>query len=120
VAKFTIAGENNALAAVNVSSSNGDGGGLAANANRWRRQLGLSELPDTELAKTVTSLDVAGGKASLVDVTGTDARTGQKARLIGAVMPHGTQTWFYKLMGDEKLVEREKDAFMKFVQSVKF
>ncbi len=41
VAKFNLTGDNGATAAVNVSSSNGDGGGLAANVNRWRGQLGL-------------------------------------------------------------------------------
>jgi hypothetical protein len=41
VAKFTLTGDGGATAAVNVSSSPGDGGGLAANVNRWRGQLGL-------------------------------------------------------------------------------
>jgi len=32
----------------------------------------------------------------------------------------GDQTWFYKLMGDEKIVAREKDAFTKFVQTARY
>jgi hypothetical protein len=55
-----------------------------------------------------------------VDMTGTDARTGQKARLIGAIVPQANQTWFYKLMGSEQIVAREKDAFSKFVQTAKY
>ncbi len=119
-AKFVIAGSDNAQAAVNVSMSPGAGGGLAANVNRWRGQLGLGELTESELNQTVTTLEGSGGKATVVDLAGTDTRTGQKTRLIGAVVPQGGQTWFYKLMGNEQLVAREKDAFTSFVQTVKY
>jgi hypothetical protein len=120
VAKFTIAGADNAQAAVNVSMSGGDGGGLAGNVNRWRKQLGLGELSDTDLAKEVSTLDTAQGKVSVVDFSGTDGRTGQKARLVGAVVPQGGQTWFYKLMGSESVVAAQKEAFNKFVQTAKY
>src|SRR5262249_16611478 len=40
LAKFVV-GDGNVQAAVNISSSNGNGGGLEANVNRWRKQLGL-------------------------------------------------------------------------------
>jgi hypothetical protein len=116
VAKFTLTGDGGATAAVNVSSSAGDGGGLAANVNRWRGQLGLQ--PDTEMLQP-PQIDVAGGKASVVDISGTDARTGQPARLVGIIVSLPDQTWFYKLMGDAKVVESQKDAFIQFVQSAK-
>lgn len=119
-AKFTIAGQADAQAAVNVSMSAGDGGGLMANVNRWRQQLGLPPASEEDLSKQTTSIEVSGGKAMVVDMSGTDARTGQPARLIGAVVPQSGQTWFYKLMGDAKIVEGQKDAFTKFVQSVKY
>jgi hypothetical protein len=116
VAKFTLTGDGGATAAVNVSSSPGDGGGLAANVDRWRGQLGLSPSTDS-LAPPV---DIAGGKASLVDFSGTDARTSQPARLVGIVVSLPDQTWFYKLMGDAKVVESQKDAFTQFVKSAKY
>jgi hypothetical protein len=120
VAKFTISGDGGAQAAVNVSMSAGDGGGLAANVGRWRGQLGLGQLSEDELNKLAAPVDTAAGKAMLVDMIGTDARTGQKARLVGVIVPQGGQTWFYKLMGDEQLVGREKDAFSKFVQTARY
>ena len=116
VAKFTLTGDGGATAAVNVSSSTGDGGGLAANVNRWRGQLGLP--PITEIL--TTAIDVTGGKAQLVDLSGTDARTGQPTRLVGVMVPQSGQTWFYKLMGDAKVVEAQKEVFTKFVQTVKY
>ena len=108
VAKFTIAGDSGATAAVNVSSSAGEGGGLVGNVNRWRGQLGLAPLSEAEVNKSVTAIDVQGGKASLVEMSGTDARTGQPTRLVGVIVPQSGQTWFYKLMGDAKVVESQK------------
>jgi hypothetical protein len=120
VAKFTLTGAGGATAAVNVSSSAGEGGGSVGNINRWRGQLGLTSLPDGDVNKLVTTIDVQGGKASLVDLSGTDVRTGQPTRLVGVMVPQSGQTWFYKLMGDAKVVESQKDAFIQFVQGVKY
>jgi len=120
VAKFTIAGEGGAMAAVNVSSSPGEGGGLLGNVNRWRGQLGLSPLSEADANKVVASIDMPGGKASLVEMSGTDPRTSQPARLVGVVVPQAGQTWFYKLMGSPPVVASQKDAFTKFVQGVKY
>jgi len=120
VAKFVVPGGAGAPAAVNVSRSAGDGGGLAANVNRWRRQLGLNELPEPDVNPLATSVEIAGGKATFVDMNGTDAGTGQPVRLMGAMVPQSGQTWYYKLMGDAIVVEAQKDAFRKFVQTVKY
>jgi hypothetical protein len=120
VAKFLLAGSDNAQAAVNVSMSAGDGGGLAGNVNRWRGQLGLKPVDDSELRKLTSTIDTEAGKATLVDMNGTDPRTGQQTRLVGAVVPQGRQTWFYKLMGAESLVGANKVAFAKFVETAKY
>ena len=120
VAKFTLSGTDNAQAAVNVSASAGDGGGLVSNFNRWRGQLGLAPQAEAELKQGVTELEVPGGKALVVEMAGTDARTQQKARLVGAVIPRGGQTWFFKLMGDAAVVEREKAAFTAFLKTVRY
>jgi hypothetical protein len=120
VAKFIISGADNLQAAVNVSMSAGDGGGLLGNVNRWRGQLGLNQQSQAEVDKSVTSVDIQGGKAILVDMSGTDMKSGAKSRLIGAIVPKGQQTWFYKLMGPAALVEQEKNTFTKFVQGVNY
>ena len=120
VAKFVLPGGGDMPTAVNVSKSPGDGGGLLANFNRWRGQLGLTPVAEADLAKELQSLDLPGGKATLADITGQDARTGQKARLLAAVVPRSGETWFYKLMGNAQVVQQEKDAFLKFVQGVKY
>ena len=118
IAKFVI-GSGAATAAVNVSSLAGDGGGLLPNINRWRAQLGQTPLSDDDIAKLPT-IDASGSKATLVEISGTDPRTSQPARLIGVVLPLSGQTWFYKLMGDATLVAQQKDALIQFVQSAKY
>jgi hypothetical protein len=119
-AKYLVKGTGNDQAAVNVSTSSGDGGGLVENVNRWRMQLGLERLAESEINKLVTPLNVGVGKAVLVDMAGADPQTGQKTRLVAAVVAQGSQTWFYKLMGSEPLVQREKDAFSQFVQTARY
>ena len=37
-----------------------------------------------------------------------------------ASVPRDGQTWFYKMMGDDATVAREKDAFVKFVQTARY
>jgi hypothetical protein len=114
VAKYVIAGADG-TAAVNVSSLAGDGGGLLANVNRWRGQLGLPPLE-----AMTDSIEAGDNKMQIVDFAGTDSKTGKPARLVGAIVPQNGQTWFYKLMGDEQVVSQQKDAFIKFIQSAKY
>ncbi|HEU6446877.1 MAG TPA: hypothetical protein VFV23_00380 [Verrucomicrobiae bacterium] len=112
VAKFLI---NNDAAAVNVSMSAGDGGGLDANVNRWRGQLGLQPA-----AVSATPLEVTSGKGELVELNGTNVQNGQSAQLVAVMVSQSDRAWFYKLMGDPKTVAAQKAAFLKFVQSAKY
>ncbi len=120
LAKFAVGGQDG-QAEVTVSSFPGEVGGLLANVNRWRGQVGLPPIAAEELEKTVSSFDVIGGRASLVDLTGhAAAQGGKETRIVGVIWPRGGQTWFYKMTGDSATTEREKDVFLKFVQSVRF
>ena len=120
LAKFAVTNQDGE-AEITVSSFPGEVGGLLANVNRWRGQVGLAALTQEDLDKSVSRLDVLGGTATLVDMNGhAAARAGKETRLVGVVWPRGGQTWFYKLMGDPSAAGREKDAFVKFVQSVRF
>jgi hypothetical protein len=119
VARYVIQGAGGTTAAVNVSELDGDGGGLLPNINRWRGQLGQAPISDDDAAKLPT-IDASGSKAVIVDFTGTDARAGTAARLVGVILPLNGQTWFYKLMGDPAVVAQQKDAFIAFVQSAKY
>lgn len=116
---FTVS-DDGKDAAVSISMFGGDVGGVVANINRWRGQLSLPPVSDEEAQKLATPLEVAGGKATLVDMKGTDVKSGKPARLFAVMVPHAGSTWFYKLLGDETVVAKEKDAFLKFVQTVRY
>jgi hypothetical protein len=104
--------------AVTVSFFPGAVGGTLANVNRWRGQMGLSPVEEGNLAGVAETLETAGGKATLADFEGTGAKAGQ--RLVAAIVPHGDNTWFYKLLGSEALVAKEKDSFVNFVKTVQY
>jgi hypothetical protein len=120
LAKYVIQGSDDAKADVNVSMLAGTGGGVMMNISRWRGQLGLPPLSEEDFSKQAQTVDVGGSKATVVDMTGTDSKTGKKARLVGVIAPQAADTWFYKLMGDEQVVGQQKDTFMKFIQTAKF
>ena len=120
MAKFALTGAAGTQANVNVSMSPGEGGGLLANLNRWRGQLGLGPVTEADLAKETQPLDLPSGKASTANIAGKDSRSGKDTRLLAVVIPRSGETWFYKLMGDAQVVQQEKESFMKFVQSVKY
>jgi hypothetical protein len=39
--------------------------------------------------------------------------------MLGAIVPVGDATWFFKLSGPAALLEREKPAFLEFLKTVK-
>jgi hypothetical protein len=67
------------------------------------------------LATQVKTADLSdGSKASVVDISGTNARTGKAARLYGLIVPRGGQTWFYKMLGDSGVIEGETTNLVEF------
>lgn len=107
-------------ATVSVTMLEGNGGGLLANVNRWRGQIGLSPVDEKELAATSESFESSGDKILLVDLKGTNVRTGKPSRLLGAIVMKATKSWFYKLQGDDEVVGREKARFVEFVKSIRY
>jgi hypothetical protein len=120
IAKFHVSGEADAQADINVSRSAGGGGGLLPNVNRWRGQLSLAPVDQAGLDKLCAPLELPEGKATLVDLSGNESENGTKARCIGVMVELGDEVWFYKLMGTDTVVGREKEALVKFIRSVKY
>ena len=118
--KYVVQDDGGRVAEVTVTAFAGDGGGLLANVNRWRRQVGLNEFQQSDLTANIADIDLGGTKATLVDMIGVNPKDGKKTRIIGAVVPHEGKTWFFKLMGDEQVAEKEKQTFVKFVQTTQF
>lgn len=106
-----------AEADLSVTAFPGSTGGLLANLNRWRGQISLAPLAENQLGAESVHLDVGPLHLDVVDFAGNAG--GQPTRIIGAVVPYGNDTWFFKLMGPDVLVAQEKKAFMNFLQTIK-
>lgn len=115
--KYLVSEAGGKQAEVTISSLGGDGGGTLPNLNRWRGQLMLQPVGQDELAKLGSPLQIGGAQVIAYDMKGTSAKDGNAARMVVLSVPVGGQSWFYKLLGDEAVVEKEKENFLKFVQS---
>ena len=86
---------------ITVSSFAGATGGVFANVNRWRGQVGAAPITEADLPRETKQIDLANGtKATVVDVKAT-------RRLYGLIVPRGEKTWFYKMVGDSEVVEEQ-------------
>ena len=113
---FTVKGDG-AEADLSITAFPGSTGGLLANLNRWRSQLGLTPIAENELDANAVHLDTGELHLTVVDFIGTAG--GKSTRILGAVVPHGSDTWFFKLMGPDTLVTQEKPAFLEFLHTIK-
>ena len=97
-----------------VTSFPGDVGGLAANINRWRRQIGLSPLGPGEVEGAVTRKPVAGKEVVLCRMEGETQAT------IAAIFEHDGNSWFLKMSGPRSSVAANAESFTQFVETVRF
>lgn len=105
---------------VTVTPLSGTAGGLLANVNRWRGQIGAEPVTEAQLARDVSRLEVGGTAAEYVDITGPAAEGKPAQRMLVVLLPRDGSTWFFKLWGPAELVARQKSAFEAFVKSVRF
>jgi len=100
---------------VSISKLNGDGGGLLANVNRWRGQVGLAPLEASALAANSTALTTAGGDSGTwVELKGADKT------ILGAIVARDGVSWFFKMTAPSSVAVQNREAFEKFVRSVRF
>jgi hypothetical protein len=115
-ATYVRTGENGAAAELAVTVFPGDVGGELANVNRWRGQVQLDPVSSDTHAATVERLQVGELEIALVDFTGGTAE--MPIRLLGAIVPLGEATWFFKFTGSPSVIERERAAFRALLQTV--
>lgn len=96
-----------------ITAFPGATGGLEANLNRWRGQLGLAPASAEEVTAAVEKFEANGLQFIVVDY----ANNGN--RLLGAIVPYGGNSWFFKLTGPDALVAGQKTAYLDFLRTVK-
>ena len=114
------AGEGDKEVAVILIVLSGNGGGLVANVNRWRAQVGLKDLAEKDVLAALEPIKVDGRDGHVLDVTGPEVADKVTQRVVAAVVPNGDATWFIKMSGAAAPVGDQKKAFDEFVKSLRF
>ena len=100
----------------------GAGGGLSANVNRWRKQMGADPLSDEEIS-ALPRKNLFGQPATFLsvdgDFTGMGAGEAKKDyRLLGVILSADSGAVFVKMTGPRELVESNAAQFDEFVSSL--
>ena len=91
------------------------GGGVAANINRWRNEVGLPPVAETDIERSLQTLEVAGVKSAYADIDNPAGPAGKNRSLV-VIMP---TNWVIKMWGPRESVGQQKSAFETFVKSFK-
>lgn len=119
VASFDIQADGK-TADVSVIPLGAMSGGDTANIIRWLGQVGQPPADDAAVQKMAQAVQVGDQSANLYDLAGTVPGSGEAGRIIGAILHTDISTWYFKMMGDSALVEKNKAAFIAFLKSVQF
>jgi Na+-transporting methylmalonyl-CoA/oxaloacetate decarboxylase gamma subunit len=119
-ASFVVQEADGAKVDISVTSFPAESGGLLANINRWRGQLGLNAVDAEQLESTVERRNLGGREFVIVDFVNEESPADKKQRIIGAVVPASGETWFFKMTGGDALTAAQKTAFLEVLESVEF
>jgi len=119
IATFAVAGNKDIDCY--LTSLTGNAGGVEANVNRWRGQVGLPPATPEEMAQ-MPRIEMLGRQAPLVEAAGEFRGMDGEARpgwvLLGAVVDLDGEMLFAKMTGPEQAVRAEKDRFVAFCNSI--
>ncbi len=110
--------EGAASAEISVTVFPGDVGGLEANVNRWRRQVGMGPVGPDGIAEVTRTIKVDGEEATVVDLIRAEAPNAPA--ILGVVIPRGDRTWFVKASGPSSVLEVQRDNIEAFADSFSF
>jgi hypothetical protein len=100
----------NEASSASLSTLQGNGGGVEANVNRWRRQLGLLPIPGEQIKKESREV----GRWTLVKLLDDKKERG----IFGAIYQTPRQTFFAKLSADVQTLNNEAESFLQFIASI--
>lgn len=119
LASFAVFGSGGKQAQVNITPLAGMQGREALIINMWRSQVGLEELAEAEALGQLTDVTVGGEAGKMFEVA-SPARDGDgPQRIVTAMVHRADASWFYKLSGDDEVVQAEKPRFVEFLKSIR-
>ena len=118
VKSYIVADDTLGKATVTLTTLAGKAGGSLANVNRWRSQAGLEPVTEAQLTESTKTVDAAGAKGTLVDLTGKDSDN-HPIRLLAIMAPRGESVWFIKMTGAPALVQRETTNLLELARTAR-
>lgn len=114
-ATWIVTGPNDSKAEIAVTVFPGSVGGLTANVNRWRGQIGLPPASPDDIAASAKSAKVSGLDSQRFVMTSADGK-----KSVDAVMTSKDgATWFFKMNGETAAVQANSAAFVAFLSASK-
>lgn len=105
-----------------VMTLKGDGGGIEANIDRWREQMGQAPLAAGEIDR-LQRIPLFGVSGALVelrgDYQGMDGPKRSDQALIGVIGSLPDRTVFIKMIGPANAVAAQREAFLEFCKSMR-
>ncbi len=129
LASFGFTAPDGREADISVFSFPDAAGGLLANINRWRGQIGLDPVADDALETTAERIQIAGLPSWFVEFAGIASGSAPMmgaappatgpTRIIGAIVPIGGASWFFKMMGPDDVVAGQRETFQEFIAGIR-
>lgn len=92
----------------------GDGGGLVANVNRWRGQVGLKPVSAGEIKKSSQSTKGKAGQVLWFRIINKKMNRG----ILVSIIPLPNRTAFVKLIGHADVLSKNEEKFLELSKSV--
>ena len=114
-----VDGDQQAEVTVMPFPASGAMGDPVAQAQRWAGQVGLASQTEADLDKNKTTVTIDGVEGQQFDLFGPGAAGGPRG-ILAAMIRRGELMWFFKMDGDQALVEKQREAFGQFIESIEF
>lgn len=104
--------DSSGSAEIAVTTFPGDVGGLLANVNRWRGQVGLDPIQESGLDSISRPFPISNHSGTIVSLQG------PSESILGGILGFHGNTWFFKMQGATGTVAAQADAMEAFLGSI--
>jgi len=112
-------GEGDERLEVALTRFRGNVGGLRANINRWRGQLGLEPLSEAQAPKPATAFEGEGLKGRVFIIPGQEAEEAGQQQMMVAMLRGAGWSWFFKARGTAEQLDAHREDFLAMTRSVR-
>ena len=121
VASFSVPGGDAGDADASIVVLSGTAGGELSNINRWRGQIGLPPMSEGDLNGLTKHVVANGHDFLLVDLVSPKPPQDEKSKphMLVAMLSENDQSWFVKMIGPDRAVTAQRDAFIGLLKTMR-